>query len=179
MFSALRRVNPAFKDKITPMRGDLTCDALGLNDSDYRTIVENVNIIFHNGAAKNLNERANVALRTNIYGTKRMLELARDCKSLKVFAYISTAYSHCTQKTIEEKFYNAPANLKAVDDMIAADSETVGLTRDALAMLLGDWPNVYTFSKAIAEELIQQHAVRSSYACCVFRPSIGELKNVL
>lgn len=132
-------------------------------------------MIFHNGAATKLNEQVSVALKTNILGTKRMLELARECKKLKGFVFVSTAYSHCPERVIEEKFYRAPADLKTVDDMIQADSAPSGLTSEALKMLLGSWPNLYTYTKATAEDLVQQQAGRSPFACCVFRPSVGKV----
>ena len=173
VFDELRKLQPNFKDKITALNGDLSVDRLGLSDADYARLSENVDLIFHNGAATGLSEQVSVALKTNVLGTKRMLELARDCKHLKGFLLLSSAYSHCPERVIEEKFYRSPADLKTVEDMMAADLAPSGLTDDSLRMLLGDWPNIFVFSKAVAEELVQQHAVRAPYACCVFRPSAG------
>nr|QGV11530.1 truncated FAR10 [Tetrastichus brontispae] len=173
IFDTLRKQNVNFKNKIVPMKSDLSEDNLGLSDDDRKTLTSRAQIIFHNGSANPLDEQISVALKTNVLGTKRMLELARQCSRLKAFLFVSTAFSHCHERVVEEKFYRSPAELKTVEDMIVADEAPSGLTRDALKMLLGEWPNVFTFTKATAEELVQQHASRASYACCVFRPSLG------
>ncbi|XP_023316329.1 fatty acyl-CoA reductase 1-like [Trichogramma pretiosum] len=173
VFSRLRRSQPDFRKKIKAVKGDLSLDKLGLGDEDYELLRENVDIILHNGADTRLNGPVHESLRANVLGTQRMLDLAAGCKHLKLFVQVSSAYAHCPWRVVEEVFYPAPADTRAVEDMIAADSETAsGLTRDALDMLLGDWPNVFVFGKAIAEDLVQRHALRAPYTCCVFRPSL-------
>ena len=131
----------------------------------------------HNGATVKFDEIISVALKINVLATKYMLDLAMECKHIKAFMYVSTAYSHCYIKKIEEKFYNSPGDLKMVYDMIASDTAAKdGLSDDAVKMLLGDWPNIYTFSKSIAEELVRQYGTKASFPCAVYRPSIGTSK---
>ncbi|XP_001601550.5 fatty acyl-CoA reductase 1 isoform X2 [Nasonia vitripennis] len=171
VFDLLRKSRPDFRSKLSLLRGDLAQDGLGLSEEDYRSLSENANVIFHNGAATRLDEQVSLALQTNVLGTRRMLELARDCKQLKAFLLVSSGFAHCQQRVLEEKFYRSPADLKTVADMLEADAAPSGLTKDALEMLLGEWPNIFAYSKATAEELVRQHAARSPFACCVFRPS--------
>ncbi|XP_023248513.1 fatty acyl-CoA reductase 1 [Copidosoma floridanum] len=173
VFESLRKAKVDLTSKLIPIKGDLTQERLGLSDEDHKSLVEQTSVIFHNGSSPRLDEQVTVALQTNVHGTRRMLELARECKRLKVFVLVSSAYSHCPERVVEEKFYRSPADLKTVDDMIAADTETKpGLTKESLRMLLGHWPNIFTFTKATAEELVRQCAGRASFACCVFRPSV-------
>ena len=106
-----------------------------------------------------------------------MLDLAQICKNLQVFMYVSTAYSHCYEKEIYEEFYRAPADLKTVHDLMEADKRSPnGLSETLLKMNLEKWPNMYTFSKATAEDLIRQHAGNPKTVYGVFRPSIGSYK---
>ncbi|KAJ8672917.1 hypothetical protein QAD02_004178 [Eretmocerus hayati] len=205
VFDVLRRREPNFTNRITPVRGDLRAEKLGLSESDYRLLTESANIIVHNGAARSPEGPVRAALETNVLGTKRMLELASACRRLKAFVLVSTAYSHAKTppccggcsftssssgkstesasgpvatagvsgaRLLDETFHDAPVGIQAVEDMLEADAAPSGLTKDALRMLLGDWPNIYGFSMAVAEELVRKHAARAGYACCVFRPSV-------
>lgn len=44
-------------------------------------------------------------MNANIAGTKRLLELAKSMKNLKLFVYISTVYANCARDIAEEKIY--------------------------------------------------------------------------
>jgi fatty acyl-CoA reductase len=147
---------------------------LGLNDKDYKVLIENINIIFHNGAATKLNKKIIIALKTNVLGTQRMLDLALKCQYLKAFLFVSSCFSHYYQRIIEDKFYSAPADLNMINDMIQAESQT-GISNETLKMLIGKWTNIYAFTKATAEDIVRNYAHKSSFACCVFRPTTGEL----
>nr|QGV11513.1 FAR12 [Tetrastichus brontispae] len=148
-------------------------DRLGLSSEDRLTLIDEVDIIVHNGAVTKFDGKVSVTLRINVLGTKNMLDLAMECKHVDVFVYVSTAYSHCYRKNIEEKFYDSPGDLKIVNDMIASDEATEnGLTEDALKMILGDIPNVYVFTKAISEELVREFGNKVNFAIGVYRPSV-------
>ncbi|XP_058802018.1 fatty acyl-CoA reductase 1-like isoform X2 [Phymastichus coffea] len=173
IFERLRNKNPNFEEKVCTVVGDLQADRLGLSDEDRRALVESVDIIVHNGATTKFDEKVSVSLKINVLGTKHMLDLATECKRIQVFLYVSTAYSHCYRKNIEEEFYDPPGDLKMIYDMIAADeSAKHGLTEDVLKMLLGEYPNVYCFSKAIAEGLVKQHGDTAGFATGVYRPTV-------
>lgn len=148
---------------------------IGISDVDRKLLTDNVDIIVHNGATTKFDETVSVALKTNVLATKYLLELALECTHIEVFLYVSTAYSHCYLKHIEEKFYESPADLHIVYDIIKADSiSEEGITNEALKILLGKWPNVYTFTKSIAEDLVKKIGEKANFACGVYRPSIGK-----
>ncbi|XP_058802022.1 fatty acyl-CoA reductase wat-like [Phymastichus coffea] len=173
IFDVLRRENPNFREKVTVIKGDLISDGLGLSREDRNTIVRDVDIMYHNAANVKFDIRISLSLKINVLGTLKMLELARECKKLSIFIYISTAYSHCYRKKIEEEFYHSPADLKAVYDAIKADEGTPnGLTEAALKTLLGNHPNIYTYTKSIAEDLVRQHSKDCAFAVAIYRPSI-------
>ncbi|XP_058793887.1 fatty acyl-CoA reductase 1-like [Phymastichus coffea] len=173
VFKRLREEHPDFKSKVTIVKGDLMAENLGMSDEDRATIQDRVSVIYHNAANVKFDVRASVSLRCNVLGTKKMLELARDCANLKVFVYVSTAYSHLYKKDIEEQFYPPPADLQAVQEAIEADERTEGgLPEDQLQALIGKFPNIYPYSKAIAEDLVRQYASNAKFAHAIYRPSI-------
>lgn len=159
------------------MKGDLFEENLGLSEEDRNTVKKEAEIIFHNAANVKFDIKVNVSLGTNVLGTRFMLDLAQECEKLEVFWYVSTAYSHCYQKRIDEEFYPPPGDMKLVQDMIKADFETEdGLTGPALKMLIGDHPNIYTFTKAMSEDMVYQWSKTTKFAVGVFRPAIGKKK---
>lgn len=174
IFQVLRKRDLHFEEKVKALQGDLGSDNLGLSVEDRQKIVEEVNIIFHNGANVKFSERVHVTLNVNVFGTKRMLDLAQSCKNLQVFMYVSSAYSHCYKKQIFEEFYQAPMDLKTLQDVKDTDKNSDnGLSEEALEQILDKWPNVYIFSKAMGEELVRQRAGDFKIAFGVYRPSLG------
>lgn len=157
------------------IRGDLQEDRLGLSEQDRQTLVDNVDVIVHNGATTKFDEIVSVSLKINVMATKHILDLAMDCKHVESFTYVSTAYSHCYNRDIEEKFYPAPADLKLVQKMIDTDISTPGgLPEGEIKTILGKWPNIYCFTKSMAEDLVRQYGEKAPFGCAVYRPSIGK-----
>lgn len=115
------------------------------------------------------------------------------------FVHVSTAYANCPQRVIEEKFYDSPmdsdkliALMECVEDKLAEDITPQyvdsslfeflaysgrGRTREkknlflAVYRLLGKWPNTYTYTKAVAENVIRKQA--GDLPIGIFRPAIG------
>ncbi|CAL7948517.1 unnamed protein product [Xylocopa violacea] len=173
VFDKLREVNPNFMEKVVPVHGDLIKIDLGLSPEDRKSIIENVNIIIHNASLVYFEAKVSRLLRINVIGTQKMLELGLECPHLEVFMYVSTAYSHHDNKRIEEKFYPPPVDLKVIQDMILADEENeAGLSKQVVNEIVGKWTNLYVFSKAIAEGVVQRFSRRTSLPCIVYRPSI-------
>lgn len=82
---------------------------------------------------------------------------------LKAFVYVSTAYSFCPRKHIDEVIYDVPVQAK---EFIALMDF---LDEDITKLLNEKWPNTYTFSKAIAEKLVGQY---NDLPIAIVRPSI-------
>lgn len=78
--------------KLIPVAGDLGVDDLGLTPTDLDAITTNCEIVVHSAATTTFNERFDVAVNINTLGAKRILDLAKQCKNLKVMCHVSTAF---------------------------------------------------------------------------------------
>ncbi|XP_066587306.1 fatty acyl-CoA reductase wat-like [Prorops nasuta] len=173
IFEKLHKTYPNFMEKIEPVKGDLMLPGIGLSAEDRKRLASEVNLIIHNAANVQFDEQISRALAINVLGTKEMLDLACECEHLKGFLYVSTGYSHCYMKNIEEQYYRPPADLKMVQDMLQADKENAsGLSNEAIAAAIEPWPNTYTFTKATAEGVVYDYGRRVNFPCAIYRPTI-------
>ncbi|XP_001601438.3 fatty acyl-CoA reductase 1-like [Nasonia vitripennis] len=174
IFDPLRKVYPDFEDKVTAVKGDLLAEDLGISQEDRDRIVNEVNVMYHNAANVKFDARVKVSLTVNVLGTKCMLDLAEECKRMELFIYISSAYSHCYRKDIDEAFYAMPDDLDRVYEAIRRDGATEsGMSEEEIDALRGKFPNVYTYTKALSEELVRRCAEKqSNFAFGIYRPSI-------
>lgn len=110
----------------------------------------------------------------NLRGTRELLRLAKQIKILQMFCYVSTAYSNIydSQSHVDEVFYAPPFD----PEWIIKFAESVK-TDDEKAMydiltskIIHPWPNTYTFTKAISEDLVRQYG--NGFPVVVVRPSI-------
>ncbi|CAG9837006.1 unnamed protein product [Diabrotica balteata] len=69
---------------------------------------EPINIVFHCGATLNMDLKLQDAVITNVRGTMELLELINESEQIQAFVQVSTAFSNCYEKVIEEKFYETP-----------------------------------------------------------------------
>lgn len=75
-------------------------------------------MIFHVAASVRFDETLKVAVAVNISSTKEIIDLAKNCRKLESVVYVSTAFSHCPRKRIEERFYPTPVDpLKLINIM--------------------------------------------------------------
>jgi alcohol-forming fatty acyl-CoA reductase len=91
---------------------------LGLSLTDRQMLVTNVGIIFHAAATIKFDERLKLAVDINVHGTRDVLELAKETKILKSIIHVSTAYSNCHLKIVEEKFYDYPITYNQMENII-------------------------------------------------------------
>ncbi|ENN82788.1 hypothetical protein YQE_00844, partial [Dendroctonus ponderosae] len=52
------------------------------------------------------------AVMTNVNGTAEILEIMKGAKCLQAFILVSTGYSNCLNRVIEEQFYEPPIDPK-------------------------------------------------------------------
>lgn len=175
MFERIREMDAKFKDRLHVINGDLEEIHAGINDADLKCIYENVNVVIHSAADVRFNVPLMDLVRSNVRGTKEMLEIACKIEKLETFAFISTAYSHCPRDYVEEKFYDAPMDpefwLRMLDHCkTPADREVIEVLQ---AQIMDPWPNSYTYSKALSEQLVKNYS--KLLPTVMIRPSIGEL----
>ncbi|KAJ8706208.1 hypothetical protein PYW08_010834 [Mythimna loreyi] len=172
LYDTVRGKKPDFTSRIAPVEGDVAELRLGLADKDWDNITKEVNIIVHMAATVNFQAPLHIAGLTNVRGTRELLELGKQCHNLKLFNHISTAFAHATVTRIDgdvkEQFYPCPVAPDVFLELIASIDEErlTGIT----PALIKDWPNTYTFTKAIAEELVRTSA--GDLPVCIVKPPV-------
>ncbi|XP_073965108.1 fatty acyl-CoA reductase wat-like [Choristoneura fumiferana] len=172
VYDTLHKCNPDFPKRVVAVEGDITKIRLGISDPDWKMLADQVTVIFHVAATTTFDEPLRVATLTNVRGTTQTLLLGKDCKNIKSFVHVSTAYSHATygriSKEVREEFYDSPAHPDTIIDLVQQLSE------EKLAaikpQLVADWPNTYAFTKALAEEAVRTTA--GDLPICIVRPAI-------
>ncbi|KAH9418028.1 hypothetical protein DERP_008284 [Dermatophagoides pteronyssinus] len=161
--------NKAFDfSKLVAVNGDMTKPRLGLSDSDYQTLIENVSIVFHSAATVRFHGPLKKFVTQNIHGTESVMKLSRDMKKLQTVVYVSTAYANCNLIDVEEKVYPLADDIESlINKIINEDSDEA--PSDGHPSLMGR-PNSYTISKAIAECLVASKY--SDLPVVICRPSI-------
>ena len=153
---------------VTVVGGDVSLPGLGLSSEDRKMLCEKINIVYHGAATVRFDEMLKKAVVLNVRGTKLMLDLAKEMKHLKLFTHISTAYCHLGEKVLKERPYTPPADphkiIKCVEWM---DDDVVEAMTDKI---LGDLPNTYAFTKALAESLVEE--MMPHIPVMIVRPSI-------
>ncbi|XP_035456388.2 fatty acyl-CoA reductase wat [Spodoptera frugiperda] len=172
LYETLRKKKPNFANDIVPIEGDVADVRLGLSDKDWDTLTKEVNVIVHLAATVRFDEHLKKAGLINVRGTREMLELGKQCKNLKIFNHISTAFAHTTKSRINnevrEQFYPTPVLPDTFIDLVE-NMEEERLTEITPGLIKG-WPNTYTFTKAIAEELVRTRA--GELPVCIVKPAV-------
>nr|CAD7263535.1 unnamed protein product [Timema shepardi] len=168
IFDVLRASSPEFHKKLVVVTGDCSLPKLGISNSDYEILIQKVNIIFHLAATVRFDEKFIIAIPINIGGTKEIIDLCRACVKLKSIVYTSTAYSNCHLKDIEECFYDPPFDIDEDINkfLCTTDEATIEILKPKI---LGKWPNTYTFTKSIAENILRTTA--ADLPLSIVRPS--------
>ncbi|KAH1021476.1 hypothetical protein HUJ04_010983 [Dendroctonus ponderosae] len=108
------------------------------------------------------------AVMTNVNGTAEILEIMKGAKCLQAFILVSTGYSNCLNRVIEEQFYEPPIDPKL---LIRITKEMrPELLHNISRGIMGKWPNTYSFTKAVAEHLLISEGRNLPVA--LFRPTI-------
>lgn len=168
LFDPMKKACPDYKNKVRLVAGDCGLPQLGIGDSDLELLCQEVNIVFHVAATVRFDEKLKTAVHINVRSTKHLLQLARLMQHLKSFIHVSSAYANCPEKHIEERFYSVPLQCDAAIQMVELFQEDV--LNFVTPILLKDWPNTYTFTKAIAEDAVREFG--KGLPVAVVRPSI-------
>ncbi|XP_070137659.1 fatty acyl-CoA reductase wat-like [Drosophila bipectinata] len=169
IFEVLLRSKPDAMQRVHPIAGDCSEPDLGISEQDKRILTSEVQVVIHGAATVRFSEPLHVALAINTRATRLMLQLAKEMKKLVAYLHVSTAYSNSVLFRIEEKFY--PELLTCGSEKVLALSELVSdQVLDGMEPALrGDFPNTYTYTKALAEDVILKEA--GSLPVSIFRPS--------
>jgi thioester reductase-like protein len=83
-------------EKVVAIAGDLVSPGLNISASDRKELVKNVHQIVHIAACTNFADPIDSLRAFNVQGTKKLLELAKECRKngqFKRFDFVSTAYT--------------------------------------------------------------------------------------
>ncbi|EEC02726.1 acyl-CoA reductase, putative [Ixodes scapularis] len=156
----------------------LTLLRLSINDNNHkiirsehehkRALWENVDIVFHSAAIVKFDEPLKSSIDMNVLGTRRLLQL---CQGM-AFVHVSTAYCNCDKEDVAEIIYPPPFDPQSVIDALRQAGQTFSrtLVGPITPKLLGSRPNMYTFTKALAESLVAEE--RGTLPVAIVRPSI-------
>ncbi|XP_056281016.1 fatty acyl-CoA reductase 1 [Pseudoliparis swirei] len=168
LFDRVREDDPDFHRKIFPVSSELTQPGLAIGPQDVEKLSACVNVIFHCAATIRFDEPLKHALQLNVIATQQLLGLAKRMPHLEAFVHISTAYANCNRKHIDEVIYPPPVEPRKLIESIEWLDDSI--VRDITPRLIGDRPNTYTYTKALAEYLVQQEQEQLDIA--IIRPSI-------
>ncbi|XP_016948127.1 fatty acyl-CoA reductase wat [Drosophila biarmipes] len=170
VFEVLLRTKPDALHRVCPIAGDCAAPDLGISDHDRRILAAEVHVVIHGAATVRFDEVLHLAVAINVRATRLLLQLAKQMTNLVSYVHISTAYSNCVIRDIAERFYPehlncSSANILALNDLVSKE-----VLDKMTPALLGSYPNTYTYTKALAEDVILREA--GNLPLCVYRPAI-------
>ena len=132
-----------FSSRVEVYSGDVSIERLGLDERAYRALASRVSHIIHCAAAARFDLSLEDARRTNVGGTRNVLDFGRACDGLRRIDYIGTAYVAGTRRGVVRE-----------DELNAGQEHN----------------NTYERSKMEAEKLVRESMAGLPIA--VLRPSI-------
>jgi alcohol-forming fatty acyl-CoA reductase len=167
LFQPLRNHRPEVLEKLIPIDGNVAEKSLAISQHD-RDRMKNVSIIFHSAASVRFDDPLKYAVFINTRGTHEVLKFAKTLKNIKVVMHVSTTYSHPELKTVGEVIHKPYFSWKkSIEICERFDDDLI----DTLTELYtGFMPNTYTFTKALAEQIIDDE--KTNLPLVLFRPSI-------
>lgn len=145
------------KQKLVAIESDLADKRLALSDEHLCELARNVAIIFHVAASVKFEAPLEVNMRHNVMATRELFEIACDFEKLQCFVHVSTAYSNCQLRQIDERVYQMD---------VPSDLAGAVVTKS----MIDNRPNTYTYTKAMAENVASKYASRMNVV--IVRPSI-------
>ncbi|KAJ8933768.1 hypothetical protein NQ314_013802 [Rhamnusium bicolor] len=157
-----------FEHRLLGTIGDISLPGLGLKEEDKEELIAEVDCVMHFAATVRFDEKLRTATNINVRGVRDVLRLCRQMKKLRAVLHVSTAFSNCDKKTIDETFYEPPISGEKLITLVdCLDDEKL----DAFTQtLLGEFPNTYAFTKCVAEDIVRIEGKNLPVA--VYRPSI-------
>ncbi|XP_037507482.1 fatty acyl-CoA reductase 1 [Rhipicephalus sanguineus] len=167
MFQRVRLEVPEALGKVKAVAGDVAQPGLGLSDADKRILVDEVSMVFHLAATIRPNETFKQAVQLKVLGTRRILDLCKQMRSLCALVHVSTVYSNWGKKEVHEMVYQTPIETHKVIE--ATQYANVETTEPAKKLLIGQ-PNNYILTNAVIESLLLDE--RGQLPLAIVRPSI-------
>lgn len=167
-------IDDLFTKKVRAIAGDVGQPDLGISAADRAMLTEKIDVIFHSAATLDFAEGLKQTVDVNLLGTRRMVELGKQCRNIKAFIHVSSTYVNSFRTKCDEQLYPL---FKNPEEIIALTEKLTEKELDEKThSLLGDHPNTYTFTKHMAEYEVKK--AEELFPCTIVRPSmiIGALK---
>ncbi|XP_025994645.1 fatty acyl-CoA reductase 1 isoform X2 [Solenopsis invicta] len=168
LFDVLRSKQPSSFDKIIPITGDIAAENLGMIKSEREMLIERVSIIFHVAASVRFDDALKEAVFINTRSTRDICILAQSMKNLNVLLHVSSTYTQTDKRVVEEIVY--PLDVDWQQMIKISESVDDFSLKILTAKFLDTMPNTYTFTKRLAEQVINDYS--ESLPCVLIRPSI-------
>eukprot|EP00796_Vickermania_ingenoplastis_P008011 gene8012-5569_t len=160
--------------RIKAVNGDITADGFGISEADMERLTNEVQLIVHLAATVNFNEKLNSAIQMNTLGGLRALMIGKKCKKLEAMVHVSTCYvnfqRHGRENPNEEKIYPLEFDPEAMVKQVLSLHEEEVEPESKRLLKACNFPNTYTFTKSIGEQLIQKYM--DDVPLVIVRPSI-------
>lgn len=170
IFDGLRDTNPVALTKVVAVAGDITEAALGLTSQDIRLLVDEVNMVFHSAATVKFDEDLTKSVAMNVEAVFSLIELCKKMRKLEALIHVSTAYCNCDLTVIKEEIYPPPGNPRGVIEMCKWMPAEMLNSPEMTRKVIGNRPNTYTFTKALAETVLETEG--QGLPIAIVRPSI-------
>ena len=191
VFARVKQAYPEFGRKIVGVTGDISAPGLGLSQADHDAIVDNVTVVLHMAATVNFTEPIKNAHELNIEGMRKVMSLAQEIHEtgrLKSVVHTSTCYVNslhyhlegapelCREELVpwEHDYAEFEEECKALTKGADEKAKTPGMLAKYGRPETGSWPNTYTITKRIAEEVLRVEFAEAdpTFPISVVRPSI-------
>ncbi|KAK3930853.1 Fatty acyl-CoA reductase wat [Frankliniella fusca] len=168
VFEPLLAARPEAASRLRAVAGDCSMLRLGLSAEDEALLADNVSYVFHAAATVRFDDPLKSAILLNARGTREVVELCKKMPNLRVLQYVSTTYCFTKEAVLKEQAYRAHHDWRT---MIAVAEAEDKATLEAVSLKILDYqPNTYTFSKALAENVIND--ARHDIPVMIFRPAV-------
>ncbi|KAJ8982564.1 hypothetical protein NQ317_005035 [Molorchus minor] len=148
--------------------GDVGEENLGLSPTDRKAVTGNVNVIFHSAATLDFGDTLKATVDINLLGTRRVVQLAKECSNLSALVHVSSAYVNSYRLEADEVIY--PLKTNAEDIIALVNKLSPEELEEQTPSILGDHPNTYTITKHMAEHEVQK--AEQLFPCTIVRPSM-------
>jgi len=167
VFDPLRKTAANFKDKLVPIRGNIVEAGLGLSEENVSRLKREVSAVFHLAGSAKFDDDLRTSLMANVVGLRNVMDVAREFAPLDAFVYVSSVYANCERAFIEEKVY--PCKVEPQKILNILDWMSDEMLALATKKLIGEKPNTFTFTKWVAETLLENE--RGELPIVMVRPS--------
>ncbi|GIY97827.1 putative fatty acyl-CoA reductase CG5065 [Caerostris extrusa] len=168
VFGRLKSENPKVLTRVVPVQGDISLPELGLSQSDANMLAKQVSVVFHSAATVRFDEPLRKSVDLNLLGTQRIIQLCKKMTKLAALVHVSTAYSYCNRREIDEVIYPEKVSPQKVVDIAEWMDEP--MLERVLPCLMDGRPTTYHYSKALAEHVLAEEG--AGLPAAIVRPSI-------